>query len=257
MSSRGASGDVAVLHRGSGYAIVDKPSGLAVVAERRRPGETPLLDAIAAALGSERILVVHRLDRETSGALVVATDEAAHRDLSIQFEKRRVSKEYLALIAGVLPAGDERTIDAPLEKDPSRPGHMRVARGGRPGAKRALTRVRGVERFRGHSLVLAMPTTGRLHQIRVHLRHAGFPLAVDPDYGAGTGLFLSDLKGHGYRRAGRDRAEAPLLGRVSLHARALELRDPATGATVRAESPLPADFERAIAALRRYSAHPD
>lgn len=243
---------VPVLHRGAGWAAVDKPPGFPIAAERQKPGETPLLDAIAAALGAERLLVVHRLDRDTTGVLLVATEPEAHRDLSIQFQRREVRKEYLAIVRGDVIVA-EGHVDARLEKDPSRPGHMRVARPGRP-AKRAFTRYEVVERFRGYSLLRVRPRTGRMHQIRVHLAHAGFPLAVDPDYGGGEALLLSTLK-RGYKPP-RDRPEAPLLGRLALHAAALTLRDPATGSTIRIEAPLPDDLERALRALRKYAAGP-
>ncbi len=240
---------IPVLHRGAGWAAVDKPPGLPIVAERQKPGQTPLLDAIAAALGAGALLVVHRLDRDTTGVLLVATEPDAHRDLSIQFQRRLVRKEYLALVRGDVLAAEGK-VDASLERDPSRPGHMRVARPGRPG-KRALTRYEVVERFRGYSLLRVRPRTGRMHQIRVHLAHEGFPLAVDPDYGGGEALLLSTLK-RGYKPP-RDRPEAPLLGRLALHAAALALRDPGTGETVRIEAPLPDDLERALRALRKYA----
>jgi RluA family pseudouridine synthase len=210
-----------------------------------------LLDAISSALDVPEILVVHRLDRETSGLLLVAWRPEPHRALSIQFQRREVAKTYLAIVRGEV-ARDEFEVDAPLEKDPAGGSRMRIARPGE--GKKSLTRFRTAERFRGFTLLSAHPRTGRQHQIRVHLRHAGHPLAVDPAYGGAAGLFLSELK-RGYRPA-RDRPEAPLIGRVSLHALALEVRDPAPapeeGATRRLECPPPKDFQRALDALRRY-----
>jgi RluA family pseudouridine synthase len=238
--------DLGVLARGTGWAAVSKPAGFAVAAERNKPGRTPLLDAIARALSLDRVLVVHRLDRETSGALLVATEEAAHRSLSLQFQRREVDKRYLVIVR-VETVDEAGTIDAPLEKDPGRPGHMRVAR---EGGKRSTSHWRVLERFRGFTLVEMHPTTGRQHQIRVHLRHAGLPLAVDPAYGAAEGLFLSELK-PGYKPP-RDRPEPPILGRVALHASSLAFRDPETGAEVRVEAPPPKDLARAIEALRRF-----
>jgi 23S rRNA pseudouridine955/2504/2580 synthase/23S rRNA pseudouridine1911/1915/1917 synthase len=241
--------EIAILLRGAGYAAIGKPAGLAVVAERRRPGATPLLDAVAAALEVPEVLVVHRLDRDTSGAMLVAWEAAPHRALSLAFQRREVEKTYLALVRGEV-AREDFEVDAPLEKDPQGGSRMRVARAG--AGKRSLTRFRALERFRGFTLLEARPRTGRQHQIRVHLRHAGHPLAVDETYGGAAGLFLSELK-RSYRPA-RDRPEAPLLGRVSLHALALAFRDPASGEPRRAECPPPHDFERALAALRRFGA---
>lgn len=228
-----------------------KPAGLATVAERRRPGETPLLDAIAAALGVEDVLVVHRLDRETSGVLLVATEPEAHRALSLQFQRREVEKVYLALVRGAV-AREQLAVEAPLEKDPRGGSRMRVARGERVAeGKPAETAFRVIERFRGFTLLEARPRTGRQHQIRVHLAHAGHPLAVDPTYGGAAALFLSELK-RGYRPP-RDRPEPPLIARTTLHALALGFRDPKTGEPRRAEAPLPPDFARALDLLRRHA----
>ena len=245
---RDATPAVEVLLRGDGWAAVHKPAGLATVAERNRPGATPLLDAIAAALGVEEVMVVHRLDRETSGAMLVATAPAAHRALSMQFQRRQVEKTYWALIRGEV-ARDSFTVEASLEKDPRGGSLMRVARGDE--GKKSETTFGVIERFRGFTLLEARPRTGRQHQIRVHARHAGHPLAVDPLYGGGEGLFLSELK-RGYRPA-RDRPEAPILGRVSLHAASLAFADPATGEPRRVECPPPRDFERALDSLRRFA----
>lgn len=245
--------EVDVLLRGRGWAVVNKPAGWSVAAERNKPGETPLLDAIARALGVEEVMVVHRLDRETSGALLVATEPDAHRALSLAFQRHEVEKRYLALVRGEPPA-DEGEIDAPLEPDPGHGGHMRIARPGREGAKRSLTRWSVARRFRGYTLLEVRPKTGRQHQIRVHLRHAGLPLAVDPAYGGAAGVFLSELKPK--YKPSRDRAEPPLVGRVTLHAASLAFRDPATGAEIRVEAPPADDLRRTLESLERYAARP-
>jgi 23S rRNA pseudouridine1911/1915/1917 synthase len=241
---------IEVLHRTPSYAAINKPPGLSVAAERNKPGVTPLLDAIAAALQVPQVLVVHRLDRDTSGVLLVAITPEAHRDLSIQFQKRRTQKTYIALVRGS-PAADEGVINAPLEKDPHKAGRMRVARdSGRPG-KRSLTLWRVRARYRGYALLEVAPRTGRQHQIRVHLKHVGMPLAVDRAYGGGAAVLLSELK-RGYKPPA-DRAEAPIIERVTLHAEALGFTDPASGEfiTVRAEAPK--DLRRAIDLLAKHA----
>ena len=246
--SRSDKPDIEVLLRGNGYAAIAKPPGFAVGAERNKPGETPLLDAIAAALGTDKVMVVHRLDRETSGVMLVATEPEAHRALSLAFQRREVQKQYLALIRGV-PHEAEGEIDAPLEKDPGHAGHMRIARRG--DGKPSVTRWSVRERFRGYSLLEVRPETGRMHQIRVHLRHAGLPLAVDPAYGGAAGIFLSELK-RGYKPA-RDRPEAAVLGRVSLHAERLAFLDPTSGAEVRVEASPPKDLRRALDLIAQHT----
>jgi 23S rRNA pseudouridine1911/1915/1917 synthase len=242
---------VEVLLRAPRWAAISKPAGLSVAAERNKPGETPLLDAIAAALETDKVLVVHRLDRETSGVMLVAMEETAHRALSIQFQKREVKKTYLALIRGA-PHVAEGEIDAPLEPDPRGGSLMRVARGERArDAKRSFTRWSVRERFRGFTLLEVRPETGRQHQIRVHLRHVDLPLAVDPQYGGADGIYLSELK-RGYKPS-RDRPEPPIIGRVTLHAESLEFRDPDGGAVIRVEAPVPPDLGRALDTLRRFA----
>ncbi len=269
--ARDAEPEVTVLSRGAGWAAIAKPAGWPVAAERSRPGETPLLDAIARALGVPEVLVVHRLDRDTSGAMLVAWDPAAHRALSLQFQRRAVEKIYWAIVRGA-PARDEFEVEAPLEKDPRGGSRMRVARG--PGGKRSATRFRTLERFRGFALVEARPLTGRQHQIRVHLLYAGHPLAVDPLYGGARALYLSELK-RGYKPP-RDRPEAPLVDRATLHALALSFAEPAAApgadgapaapatsgapaaepARTTVEAPPPRDFARALDALRRHAGRP-
>jgi RluA family pseudouridine synthase len=240
--------EIEVLHRGAGFAAVAKPPGLAVAAERNKGSETPLLDAIARALAVDKVMVVHRLDRETSGVLLVATEAEAHRALSIAFQKRQVEKTYLALVRGA-PHESEGEVDAPLEPDPGRAGKMRVARAG--DGKRALTRWSVRARFRGFTLLEVRPETGRMHQIRVHLQRAGLPLAVDPAYGGAAGIFLSELK-RGYKPS-RDREEPPVIGRVTLHAERLSFADPAGGARVEVRAEPPADLRRALDLLERHA----
>jgi RluA family pseudouridine synthase len=245
-----------VVARGPGWGVVAKPAGLATAGERSCPGRTPLLEAAARSLGAPDVLVVHRLDRGTSGCLVVATEPGTHRALSLAFQERRVGKTYLALVSGI-PAAASGTIDAPLERDPRGRGLMRVVR---PGAPRALsagrpkpssTAWRRLVRFRGCALLEMRPHTGRQHQLRVHLRHIGHPLAVDPQYGSSAPLLLSSIK-RGYRPS-RRRPEAPLLDRTPLHAWKLTFTCPASGARVQARAPLPPDLRRVVRDLMRYA----
>jgi len=245
--------EIEVLHRGPGFAAIDKPAGLAVAAERNKPegAKTPLLDAAARALAVEKVMLVHRLDRETSGVMLVATEAPVHRTLSMAFQNRQVDKRYWVLIRGE-PQVDSGSVDAMLEPDPGRPGAMRIARHGREGAKKALTRWSVLRRFKGFTLIEAHPETGRMHQIRVHLRHAGLPLAVDATYGAPSGIFLSELK-RGYKPP-RDRQEPPVIGRVTLHARSLTLAEPTTGEPLTVTAEPPKDLARALDLLEKHAA---
>ncbi len=205
-------------------AAVDKPAGVPSQPTLTHDRGT-LPDLVAALLGSPAILV-HRLDRETSGVMVLARTRAAAAALAEAFRTGAPAKTYLALCARA-PAPADGRIDAPLGKDPGRAGLRRVDPGGDP----AATRYRTLRRSPLAALVEASPETGRTHQIRVHLAHLGAALLGDPRYG-------------GPRRVGE-----VAIPRVMLHARRLELLHPATGAPIAFEAPVPEDFRDVEARL--------
>ncbi|MCP3142169.1 RluA family pseudouridine synthase [Pyxidicoccus xibeiensis] len=227
--------DARILFEGGGVLVVDKPPGVPVIPGR--DGGTSLRDTLEAQRG-QKVWVVHRLDKDTSGALVFALDAAVHRALSVAFETGKVRKRYVALVEGRVEA--PRLVDAPLVA--ARKGRMRVARPGEPDAKASRTRVRPVETFARASLVEAEPLTGRTHQIRVHLLSLGHPLLVDHQYGREEPLTEKELGGEG---------DAVVLARTPLHAARVEW--PALpGLEARAvEAPLPGDMTRARELLRR------
>jgi hypothetical protein len=162
---------------------VDKPPGVLTVPGRGEDPSTSLWRSLESERG-ERLWVVHRLDRETSGVLVLARTPEAHRQGSIAFEQGRVEKEYLAFTQGVPRAS---VIQEPLVVGER--GRVSVAQPGQKGAKSALTRVSIVRRWPEHAvaMVKCLPATGRQHQIRVHLAHAGAPILCDPLYGERRG----------------------------------------------------------------------
>ena len=166
--------------------------------------------------------VVHRLDKDTSGLLLVARNERAHADLSRQLKERLVEKRYLALVTGRLEPA-EGVIEGDIGRDPRNRKRMAIVEGGRP----ARTAYRVVERFDGYTLVEVAPSTGRTHQIRVHLAGVGHPIAGDALYG---------------RRS-------PLVGRQFLHAWRIAFSHPADGRPMSFESPLPADLAEALRLL--------
>jgi tRNA pseudouridine32 synthase/23S rRNA pseudouridine746 synthase len=220
---------LAVLHQDAQVVAVDKPAGRIVVPGRGAPERTVREEA-EALLGP--LWVVHRLDRGTSGVLLLARSAEAHRALCLRFERHEVSKRYLALVRGAVP-GDRR-IDVPVA--PGRKGRMRAGEG-LPGARPSETFVRPlVACGPSATLVEAFPASGRTHQVRVHLAHAGHPLLVDPDYGD-PGPWIAPVGG-------------ARLDRTPLHAASLELLHPATGLPLRIEAPLPEDIAGAVAALR-------
>jgi 23S rRNA pseudouridine1911/1915/1917 synthase len=223
-----------LLHIDPLLLAVDKPAG--VLAQEGRAGG-PALPELCSRLLRERgepeaALLVHRLDRGTTGVTVLARTRAAQAALLEEFREGRAAKEYLALCAGEPPAGEFES-DAALGADPAVPGKRRPDPGGEP----ARTRFRVVRRLRGAALVAAFPETGRTHQIRAHLAALGLPLAGDARYGGPRSLSLPD----GQRLP---------IARPLLHAVSLSLRHPA-GNRLTVRAPQPADLSEAVRFLAR------
>ncbi|MGH7177209.1 MAG: RluA family pseudouridine synthase [Tepidisphaeraceae bacterium] len=242
--------ELTILWRGADLLAVDKPSGLSTIPGR---GETEsLLERLSRQLGvnrtgdsDPRLRIVHRLDKGTSGVVLLATAIESQRQLSAQFQNNLISKEYLALVAGRV-LEESGVVDLPIAPHPTAPKRMAVVKHGRA----ARTEWEVVERFRDYSLLRVRPRTGRTHQIRVHLLAAGMPLAIDPLYNPRTGnagLLLSRLK----RRYRPSRRERPLISRLTLHAHSLQFHDQ-RGNPVYVEAPLPKDLRAALNMLHKY-----
>lgn len=232
---RHEAGPLHVVYEDADLVIVDKPAGLVTHPAPGHPNGT-LVDALLArgseALGSlagkHRPGIVHRLDRDTSGLLLVARHDAAQAYLQAALKARRVKKSYLALVHGSVAAQLGR-IEAPIGRDPRHRTRMAVVPDGRP----SVTGYRVRERFARWTLLELDLITGRTHQIRVHLASIGHPLAGDPLYGTGLS------------RRGPENLE-----RLFLHAWKLELAAPDGDRMIRAEAPLPEVLERVLDALR-------
>lgn len=231
-----------ILYQDDDVVAVDKPAGLAAVSGR---GETECVRSLLSGQLGVNLLPVHRLDKDTSGVMLWARNPSAQRHLSHQFQNNEVEKEYLALVAG-RPQTDRGQIDAAIGAHPACPRRMAVVRhGGRPA--RTLWQVE--QRFRDFTLLRVFPKTRKTHQIRVHLAHAGMPLAVDPLYNPpGGGIFLSSIK-RGYRSK-LNQPERPLIARLTLHAHRLHFKHP-DGRQITVEAPLPRDFRAVVNQLRR------
>ena len=222
---------------------INKPPGLPTLPDGYEPGAPHLKALLADQFGE--LWIVHRLDRETSGLLLLARTQDAHLLLSLQFEARKVEKVYHALVSGN-PAWDERKVSLPLRADAGR-AHRTVidARQGKP----ALTHLKVLERFGIYTLIEARPETGRTHQVRVHLASQGFPVAVDPLYGKGEAIYLSRIKPR-YKASRGD--ERPLLDRLGLHALSLKVDHPQSGERLELVAPYPKDLETVLKNLRRF-----
>jgi len=175
----------------------------------------------------------------------VAKDEATHRDLAMQFERRKVFKEYVAITAGVLDR-DSDYIERRIGHHP-RDRIKMIVTDGEDDSKEASSFYEVIERFDGYTFCRIHPRTGRTHQIRVHLASVGCPVLADKIYSGRDRLLLSDLE------PGIDsEADEVLMPRQALHARRLRLYHPRLRRTIEAEAPLPPEFEKTLAALRRY-----
>jgi len=227
---------IPVLWSAGGLLAVDKPAGVGVIPGRTQEGGPALRARLEAQLGRP-VWVVHRLDRDTSGVLLFALDAATHRAASLAFERGLAAKRYLALVSPALSG--PVVVDVALV--PARRSRMRVA-AARGEGKPATTELLPVETFGDVALIEARPLTGRTHQIRVHLRHAGAPLLVDAQYGRPEPVTERALGGG---------SDAVVLGRTPLHASRLVLHAGEGLPAVDVEAPLPADMARALALLRQ------
>lgn len=228
-----------IVHEDRDVWVVDKPAGLVVHPGAGNPNHTlqnALLGMDPALESLPRAGIIHRLDKDTSGLLVVARTPEAHTSLTRQLMARTVSREYLAVCVGVMTGGG--TVDEPIGRH--RTDRLRMAI--RPDGRPAITHFRVLERFRAHTYLDVKLDTGRTHQIRLHLAHLKYPIAGDPVYG---GRFAQP-KGAGGRLLVTLRA----FKRQALHAAALQFDHPRGGKRLRLESPVPADFAGLLAALR-------
>jgi 23S rRNA pseudouridine1911/1915/1917 synthase len=219
--------------------VINKPPGLVVHPAAGNPDGTlqnALLHHEPGLAALPRAGIVHRLDKDTSGLMMVARSLTTHKRLVAALQAREIRREYLAVVQGVLTAGGE--VEAPIGRHPVDRKRMAVVAGG----KAARTHYRVVERFRAHTLVRLQLDTGRTHQIRVHMAHIRHPVVGDPVYAGrlrqprGAGETLRSVLQHFRRQA--------------LHAERLACRHPGSGEPVSWEAPVPPDMQALIEALR-------
>jgi 23S rRNA pseudouridine1911/1915/1917 synthase len=234
---------LAIVHEDDALIVIDKPAGMVV-----HPGNGNWDGTLANALlhhapqlaAIPRAGIVHRLDKDTTGLLVVAKTETAQTDLVRQLQARSVRREYLALASGDITKNG--TVDAPIGRHPVKRTSMAVVSAGR----HAVTHYETRERFGDSTLILCRLETGRTHQIRVHLASIGHPLIGDPAYGRRSGAPAGRSGALGGSASG-----GPVFPRQALHAWRLGLAHPVTRAAMSWESPLPDDFSALLEVLRR------
>lgn len=235
-----------VIHEDEHLVVINKPAGLVVHPGAGNPAGTlmnGLLERYPRCSELPRAGIVHRLDKATSGVMVVALSAEAHTALVAALETRVVKREYQAVCLGVLTGGGR--VDAPIARHPVDRKRMAVREGG----KEAVTHYRVQERFRGHTHINCRLETGRTHQIRVHMAHIRHPLVGDPVYGGRLAL----PKGMGEAAIQTVRG----FRRQALHARHLSFEHPVTGEPRSFEAPTPADLAQLLAALREDAADRD
>jgi len=241
-----------ILYEDDWLAVVNKPPGMVVHPARGHWSGT-LASALqyhfggrlSAVGGPRRPGIVHRLDRDTSGAILVAKNDLAHSRLSTQFERRTIEKEYFALVCGN-PEVDRDLIDCRIGLHPQQRQKMAIRRD-ESASRSAETFFEVLERFDGFAALRIVPKTGRTHQIRVHLNHIGCPVLCDRQYGGRLRITRGEIR--------RDPSDAlVLLDRQALHARRLKFAHPDTGEPLEVEAPLPTDMDAVLAELRAYRA---
>lgn len=245
-----------LLYEDDHIVVLDKPAGCTVTRERNARGcpfQVGALRLIRASDKAAGIVArryrprpVHRLDRETTGVIILAISREGELHLARQFRERTVQKEYLAVVHGELPDESGEMLEA-IAADPRDIGRMKIDdRHGRPSA----TRYEVAERFRSFTRLRVWPRTGRRHQIRVHLSGMGFPVVADTTY-EGLLPMLSGIK-RGYRHK-RGQQERPLLARPALHAHAVTFLPVAGDTPLRVEAPEPTDIALLLKMLRKYA----
>lgn len=241
-----------VLYEDDALIVINKAADMVT-----HPGKAHYRGTLAAALqfhfdqlsdvaGELRPGIVHRLDRNTTGVIVIAKDNQIHHLLSAQFAQREARKEYQAIVRGTVEQ-DSGVIETHLRVHPKVREKMIVCPPGDK-ARSAVTRYETVERFRGFSWMRLLPKTGRTHQLRVHMRHLGHPIVADRLYGGRAELRKNEIAAE----ATNVDDESTLIERQALHAARLELRHPVTQQWSAWEAPLPDDMQRTLEELREH-----
>ena len=251
--------EIPVLYEDEHLLALDKPVDLLVSPDPLAPERPSLVQLLHAAIAEGKpwakqrrlsyLRITHRLDAEATGIAIFARTKETLIQLREQFGIEKPMLRYLVLVRGV-PPEPEWEVDAKIGSNQNRPDLVRIdPRHG----KQSRTRVKVVEKFEDHALVVCEPLTDRAHQVRVHLRHAGFPVVGDQAYG-GKPLWLSRLKPD--YRLKPEALERALISRPALHSEAANLMQPATGTPLAIQAPWPKDMAVGVKYLRRYAARP-
>ncbi len=232
----------AIIAETEDYIAISKPSGMLTLPDRHDMELESLRGWMQHHYG--QIWVIHRLDKDTSGLILFAKNEEAHKYYSKLFENREVKKLYRGIVIGK-PVHDSGIIDAPIAEHPAKNGTMVVFKKG----KASRTDYRQLETWNLFSLLEFDLHTGRTHQIRVHCKHLGNPIACDPFYGDGKPVLLSSIKKK-FKLSKHDEDERPMLNRLALHSFSLSFTNQ-QGESVTLEAPLPKDMRAFMQQLNK------
>jgi 23S rRNA pseudouridine955/2504/2580 synthase/23S rRNA pseudouridine1911/1915/1917 synthase len=230
-----------IIFENDDFIASNKPSGLLSIPDREGK-EISLKKLLQEKYG--QIFTVHRLDKDTSGIIVFAKNEAAHKHLSKQFEERQTEKIYVGLVIGS-PANKKGTVDSPIMEHPTKKGLMVINHKG----KEARTDYEALEDFGIYSWLQFHIHTGRTHQIRVHAKELGHPIVCDELYGDGKPVFISSLK-HKFKLSKNEEEERPILNRLALHAYQLKFTGP-DNKGYEFEAPVPKDLRATLQQLSK------
>lgn len=236
--------EVPIIAENDSLVVVNKPSGLLTIPDRFDAQLPSVKTRLQQQYGN--IFVVHRIDRDTSGILLFAKNEDAHKYYSAAFEERTIVKKYLGLVHGS-PLQSSGTINKPIAHHPVQKGKMVVHRSGKP----SVTHYRVMQNFGLYSLVEWQIETGRTHQIRVHMQDLGHPIVCDELYGTPEPIFLSRIK-RKFKLSKNEEVERPMLNRLALHAFSLDFTSQ-ENRQIHLEAPLFKDMQATLTQLGKNS----
>ena len=236
-----AKNNLQIIFENDELVAINKPAGLLTIPDREQ-SEKSLKEMLQDKYGS--IFTVHRLDKDTSGLVIFAKNETAHKYLSKLFEDRKVEKYYLGIVIGS-PENKTGMIDAPISEHPLHKGLMTVHRNGKP----SQTGYEVLEANKNYSLVSFQLHTGRTHQIRVHAKNIGHPLAFDTLYGDGKPVLLSSIKKK-FKLSKHDEEERPMINRLALHSYKLSFED-MNDKRLELEAAMPKEFRALMQQLKK------
>ncbi|MFA5105156.1 MAG: RluA family pseudouridine synthase [Candidatus Margulisiibacteriota bacterium] len=230
--------DIQIIYQDDSIIAVNKPAGITTIPSDTVAKENALNGMVERMCG-QKLFVVHRLDKGTSGAVVFAKNAESHRSINMQFDQRKVEKKYIGIVKGCVDF-QEKEIKIPISKSKAHSKKVALARTG----IEAITRVSLLGRFDNYSLLGIVPLTGRRHQIRLHLKAIGHPLAVDPLYGRKEPIYVSDIVGHGGTN------DKLVISRTPLHAGSISFMHPTENKIISIKADIPEDMSDFLKLLR-------